>query len=160
MTSAIPLEETDSLDVTVGSEAHYKARIFYGDNCINDSDQWGFWIDALNYGADGFKNLDSGGDSGFSRNDINTKVRWSSDNTVNIQQRVELKLGYVQENADETYLGLSEQDFNADSNRGYAASVLDQFDSEHWQAHILYQAKFNDAWQVNTKAYVNRFDRQ
>lgn len=155
VTPTIPSDQEGMLEASVGTDAYQKYRLFYGDS----GDQFGYWIDALHYGADGFKELDGGGDTGFKRNDFNTKLQWRSSDAAEVYQQLDLKLGYADEDSDETYLGLSDADFDDDSARRYTASQLDRFESEHSQAHLFYLARFNDAWQVNAKGYVNRFDR-
>ena len=154
VTPAVPDTSEGQVAVTYGSDNFQKYRAFYGTRF----DHFGFWVDALNYQADGFKELDSGGDTGFDRNDINTKLSWYSDATADIYQQLTIKLGYADETADETYLGLTDEDFAANPDRRYIASQLDEFESEHWQVHALYQVDIND-WGINTRAYYQRFDR-
>jgi Fe(3+) dicitrate transport protein len=80
--------------------------------------------DLLHYSSDGFKEL-AGQDSGFERNDVNIKVQWQPD--TDLKQSVVLKIGYADEDADETYLGLTDADFDLDPTRRYPASQLDMY---------------------------------
>lgn len=154
-TPAVPTTTTGKMQLTYGSYDYRKARLMYGDG----GERMGYWIDATRYGADGFKELDNGGDTGFTRNDINAKWQWRSAKSASVRQTLQVKLGYADEVSDETYLGLTDDDFAENPNRRYIASELDQFESEHSQVHVLHLADFNNGWQLNTKAYVNRFDR-
>lgn len=155
VTPAIPRQREGLFNLSYGSDNYYKTRLFYGDQ----AEQWGYWVDALRYGADGFKQLDSGEDTGFVRNDLNTKIQWRSKDDAAFSQVVQLKLGYADEDSSETYLGLTDEDFARDPQRRYAASEEDHFTSEHTQAHLLHSADFHNGWQVFNKAYINRFDR-
>jgi Fe(3+) dicitrate transport protein len=154
-TPAVPKEAAGQLDVTAGNDNYQKYRATYGET----RGQFGYTLDALHYSADGFKELDSGGDTGFERNDINAKLQWHSDDNASIQHQVTLKLGYADENSDETYLGLSDADFDNDATRRYSASQLDEFESEHTQLHLIHHADFQNSLKLVSKLYYNRFDR-
>lgn len=151
----LPTETEGELSLTYGSDQYHKERLVYGDA----GEQWSYLLDGLRYGADGFKELDGGGDTGFVRNDLNAKLGWRSRPGAPVTQAVTLKLGYADENSNETYLGLTEDDFARNPLRRYAASALDEFESEHTQAHLLHLARFLEGWQWSNKLYINRFDR-
>ena len=154
-TKAIPDSAQGEVDVTYGSDAYRKLRVFYGDN----SEQFGYWVEALQYAADGFKDLDGGGDTGFVRNDVNTKLQWRSLDVVDMPQQFTLKLGFADEDSDETYLGLTDSDFDDDPYRRYAASQLDKFESDHSQVHLDHVIAVSDNFRLNTKLYWNKFNR-
>lgn len=154
-TQPVPASRSGELELTYGSHNYHKGRLVYG----NSGEQMGYLFDAMRYGADGFKELDNGQDTGFTRNDINVKWQWRSRKSANVAQTVQVKLGYADEVSDETYLGLTDEDFAENPNRRYNASALDEFESEHSQVHVLHMADFNNRWQLSSKAYVNRFDR-
>lgn len=155
VTRPVKDERQGEFGITYGSDNFQKYRAFYGDS----GEQWGYWVDGLRYSADGFKELDNGADTGFERNDINAKIRWRSKKDADIQQSVVVKIGYADEDSDETYLGLTDSDFALTPNRRYAASQLDGFDSNHEQVHVLYSVDFNENWSVFTRAYAQRFER-
>ncbi len=155
VTAPVPLEQEGRIEATYGTDNYQKYRLFYG----NTVGQWGYWIDGLRYSSDGFKDLDAGGDTGFERNDINAKIQWRSAYDARFEQQFQLKLGYADEDSDETYLGLTDDDFDRDENRRYVSSELDAFDSEHWQAHLIHHIDFNNDWQLTTRAYYNDYTR-
>ena len=122
-------------------------------------DQFGYLIEGLNVSADGFKDLDGAGandNTGFERNDVNLQTSWQILGEVN--QLFLLKLGYADEDANETYLGLTRNDFEADANRRYAASRLDKSEWTHEQFQLTHQLEVND-FVVTTDVYRNNFDR-
>lgn len=114
-------------------------------------------FDALSYSSDGFKQLANGADTGFVRNDYNIKAHWKPQ--TELKQSVILKLGYADEDSNETYLGLTDLDLNNDPTQRYPASQLDRFITEHSQIHLSHSIDLADDLQVNSKLYVNRFDR-
>ncbi|MGQ0620501.1 MAG: TonB-dependent receptor family protein [Panacagrimonas sp.] len=109
----------------------------------------------LHVASDGFKDLDGGGDTGFIKNEGLLKARHALGPGV-----LELRLGYADEESDETYLGLTEDDFRDNPNRRYRASALDHFDWDwnsvraDWQQDLLggklvasaYSHQFERAW--------------
>lgn len=144
------------IEAMYGTDNYRKLRASYGDSVGN----WSYLVDGLHFGSDGFKELDGGGDTGFKRNDVNAKLQWNSDGQSRFDHTVQLKLGYADEDSNETYLGLADVDFAANPDRRYASSALDHFESEHWQAHLTHVIDFNENWQLASKLYYNQFDRR
>ena len=155
VTRSVPDERLAEVDLSLGTDAFHKAAAVFG-GPIKQSD-WGFLIEGLRYASDGFKELDGGGDTGFVRNDVGVKLRWSP--SGGLDQRLTLKLGYADEDADETYLGLTDEDFRANPKRRYRATQLARFESQHFNAHLNYGFAVG-ALRLNAKAYWNRFERQ
>ncbi|GAA4944802.1 TonB-dependent receptor [Halioxenophilus aromaticivorans] len=155
VTAPTPNEQEGKVEATLGSDNFQKYRVFYGDRI----GQFSYWIDALHFGSDGFKSLDGGGDTGFERNDINAKVQWHSASDSRFYQEIQVKLGYADETSQETYLGLTDDDFAASPSRRYAASALDEFDSEHSQIHIFHFIDLGSGWNLTTRAYHNEYQR-
>ena len=150
ITSPIPPTRRAELDLSLGTAAFYKPIAIYGDA----NEHKGFLIEALRYGSDGFKELDGGGDTGFVRNDLGSKLFW----TPSTAHRITLRVGYTDENANETYLGLTDADFAAVPNRRYRASQHGRFQSERVGAHLNYDSKVGVV-HLNAKAYWHRFER-
>jgi len=91
----------------------------------------GVLVETFQQAADGFKTLDNGGPTGFTKSDHLAKLRWSTKPGARIRQDVSLKAGYTTELSNETYLGLTRADFNSDPYRRYAGSAQDRMDVEH-----------------------------
>jgi Fe(3+) dicitrate transport protein len=151
----INLDRRGKLEATFGTDNYQKYRTEFG----NQVGQFAYSVDLLHYSADGFKDLDGGGDTGFARNDINLKLEWNSAASSPLQQKLQLKLGFADEKSDETYLGLTDVDFMLTPDRRYMSSGLDEFISEHYQAHLFHSIQLKPNLRLFTKAYVNRFDR-
>ena len=143
------------VDLSVGSDGYYKGQVSYGGTKGN----FGYVFDLLSYGADGFKRVDrSNQDTGFERNDIGIKLAYSLPQS-RFEHRVTFLLEVGDEVADETYLGLTDDDFRATPNRRYAASQLAKFSSEHYNTLINYSARLTPKNTTNIKLYWNKFDR-
>ena len=70
--------------------------------------QWGYNLEFMQLSSNGFKNLDTGGDTGFDKTDVVAKLQWTSSSG---QHKVRVKGAQSGESSRETYLGLAQQDF-------------------------------------------------
>lgn len=154
VTRPVPYDRVAVVDVSAGTDNFYKAQASYGDR-IGET---GFIVDIAQLGSDGFKDLDTGGDTGFVRSEVNLKIQQNFD--TRRKQQLTLKLGWADEDADETYLGLSDEDFKADSDRRYAASQLARFQSDHLTVHVNHGIQWSENLKINTKAYWHEFNRE
>ena len=154
VTRPVPDDRVAVVDVSAGTDNFYKAQASYGDR-IGET---GFIVDIAQFGSDGFKDLDTGGDTGFVRSEVNLKIQRNFD--TRRRQQLTLKLGWADEDADETYLGLSDEDFKADSDRRYAASQLARFQSDHLTVHVNHGIQWSENLKINTKAYWHEFNRE
>ncbi|WP_370216124.1 TonB-dependent receptor family protein [Thalassolituus sp.] len=154
VTRPVPDDRVAVVDVSAGTDNFYKAQASYGDR-IGET---GFIVDIAQLGSDGFKDLDTGGDTGFVRSEVNLKIQQNFD--TRRKQQLTLKLGWADEDADETYLGLSDEDFKADSDRRYAASQLARFQSDHLTVHVNHGIQLSENLKINTKAYWHEFNRE
>tara|TARA_B110000027_G_scaffold109205_1_gene116568 strand:- start:1760 stop:3928 length:2169 start_codon:yes stop_codon:yes gene_type:complete len=116
-----------------------------------------YMFDAIHYSSDGFKKFRNGADTGFKRGDFNVKVHWRPKTDLN--QSVVLKIGYADEDSNETYLGLTDDDFNKTPTLRYPASQLDHFVSDHSQVHLSHNIDLENGIALKTKIYFNEFNR-
>ncbi|MCE2926631.1 MAG: TonB-dependent receptor [Rickettsiales bacterium] len=143
-------------DVAVGSYGGFRNSLRAGSASENVS----FLVEGHNEASDGFKEVDIvGGDTGFNQQDYMGKLKFKTDASADLYQELELKIGYNEDNSNETYLGLTSADFNANPYRRYAASQTDQFDA----VHNLYQLShtiepFKHA-SISTQLYRNDYTR-
>ena len=157
---SIPDREDDNTkngaaEISIGSHAFTKAHAYYGDS----NDNFGWLLEGVNLEADGFKELDGGGNTGFSKNDALLKLRFNSDFTDDTYHQFDIKLGYADEISNETYLGLSDNDFNANPLRRYAASQNDRMDWDHSQLSVSHYYDPYESFTVNTTIYRRAFSR-
>lgn len=153
VTRQVPEFSEGGLDLALGSDGYKKAHAYYG----NSQDNLGFLIEGVHLEADGFKQLDGGGNTGFDKNDLLAKVAYNIEGKQ-FNQRLELKLSYADELSDETYLGLTANDFAATPYRRYATSQDAQMDTRYQQIMFTHQLNADD-WQVTTRIYDNRYER-
>lgn len=161
-TRAVPDAQEGMIDVSAGSDAYSKVHGYYGTNIGN----LGVLVEAINMQADGFKELDGGGstlygtgdgNTGFDKNDIMAKFRYDL-TTGSVEHTFGLKASYADEKSNETYLGLTDEDFYANPDRRYAASELDNMDWQHEQVQFTHFMQ-TDSFDITTHVYRNNFER-
>lgn len=125
----------------------------------HSTDQFGFVTQYFNYNSDGFKSLDGGGNTGFDKSDYLGKVRWNTALDAKVFQSFTFKFQFSEEASNETYLGLTQDDFDADPYRRYLASAADRMDTKHQQFQLDHLIRPSQNLKIRTTAYLNNFDR-
>jgi Fe(3+) dicitrate transport protein len=155
VSSEIPDNELGGLvDVALGSDGFKKVHALVG----GQNDTNGGLLEIYDYRADGFKNLNSGQDTGFVKTDIMGKFETYLD--AEKRHHLEFKLKYSEESSDETYLGITQQDFdNGNLFQRYSASQVDNMSTEHKHASVHYDYIINNDMDISVVAYLNDFHR-
>jgi len=151
ISTAIPSSSLNSVDFTAGSFGKTVLHVKSG----NTVGQWGYLFEVYNDMTDGFKELDGGGDTGYAKTDLMAKVRYA----MSTNHALEMKVSMTDEISDETYLGLSDDDYAANPLRRYRASQLDEMDADHTQVVLSYAGKLSDNLSLAVSAYNNEFAR-
>jgi len=155
ISSPIPEMLAWDAELAGGSDETGKARARIGDSYEN----FGWLGETYQIRTGGFKELDGGGDTGFEIHDYVVKGRVRTDPDATRYQELELKLHRYDEVSDETYLGLTDADFEADPFRRYAASREDVMDAEQTQVQLRHFLRPTEALDLTTVAYRNEFKR-
>lgn len=117
-------------------------------------------VEVYDSNNDGFKKLgSSSADTGYDIEDYLGKLRLHTGKDSDIQQSLEFKFSKTDNDSNETYLGLTQADFDADPYQRYAASALDNIDTEHEQYQLTHEIAFESGIQIVTTAYRNEFSR-
>lgn len=119
----------------------------------------GFVVETFQNQADGFKDLDNGGPTGFINQDYIAKVRFNTAADAKIYQAVTFKIGQTTGDSDETYLGLTESDFNATPNRRYFGSQVDNIQTEQHQYSVKYNIIPTQFMDISITGYRTDFKR-
>lgn len=120
---------------------------------------FGYMVEYLRYQSDGFKKYEDHAAKGFKRNDIIAKIRVKTDHVKGVNHALELKFGYADENSDETYVGLSADDFKKTPFLRYPGSQMDKLKTDHRQWVATYLLTFSNKLKITTNAYYNYFHR-
>jgi Fe(3+) dicitrate transport protein len=156
VTASVPTSMRVDVDVAGGEDATGKALVRAG-----DSYRYGGWlVEAHQLRTDGFKEMESGGDTGFRSSNFMAKLRLNTDREARgAYQELELKLNRFDETSNETYLGLTDADFRATPLLRYAATQADVLNADASQVQLRHFARPNEWLDITTVAYRNDFFR-
>ena len=155
ISTQIPTEFSGKIRASYGSFNSNQLHATIG----GSNETFGYVVEYLNYGSDGFKNLPSGDDTGFNKNDFVGKLRANLFQNSSVKQSLEFKFQYSDETSNETYLGLSQTDFDQNPFDRYAASNDDVMNADHTQFSLTHRADFSESFRITTTAYNNNFSR-
>ena len=156
VTRAVPISgHTFGLDTSYGQFESIKAHTYYGYGWS----RFGFLVEGARLQTDGFKELDNGGNTGFEKNELMLKLRANNNPNSDLFHQVLLKVGYADERSFETYLGLTQADFNLNPYRRYSASQMGEMDWYRTQIKADYQLSIGDDFDLKLVAYRHDFSR-
>jgi Fe(3+) dicitrate transport protein len=151
VSTPIPAESAGNVNASYGENAEMNLLANYGAR----NGDFGFLIETVQRRSDGFKDIDrSNDDTGFDIQDYMVKLSWEGE-----RQSVLLKAQYSEETSDETYLGLTDADFDDDSERRYGLSEPDEMDNDHQGYNLFYRLALTDKVNLSATAYYNEFSR-
>ena len=118
----------------------------------------GFLLETFQDRAEGFKTLDVG-QTGFEIADYVAKLGFYSKPSALREQSLVFKIQRSDETADETYLGLTQADFNTNPYMRYRASQKDQLRAKHETYQALYNGELGAQSSITLLAYRTEFSR-
>ena len=155
VSTPIPNSFSGKANISYGSKNTFKSHTSVGSSWKH----FGYMVEYLRYQSDGFKKYEDHAAKGFKRNDIIAKIRVKTDHVKGVNHALELKFGYADENSDETYVGLSVDDFKKTPFLRYAGSQMDKLKTDHRQWVATYLLTFSNKLKITTNAYYNYFHR-
>jgi Fe(3+) dicitrate transport protein len=156
ISTPIPSAASGELQLELGEDGESRVHAWYGDS----AEQYGWLVETHQHDADGFKQIDrSERDTGLNKEDYMVKLRLNSEQGAELYNQLDIKLQYSTEVSNQSYLGLTDSDFDADSNRRYGLSELDQMDNEHAGINVSHLIVFSEELSLKTTAYYNDFER-
>jgi len=158
VSTPIPTEHQGEITALYGTDATNQLIARYGGKL----DDFGYLFEFTNYGSDGFKtipNLKNNAD-GFDLQDYLAKFSYDLASASGANNHFEFKLSKTEQSADSSYLGLTQEDFANDPYQRYAASALDNIQTDHEQIQLNYVfTPVSEEWQLGITAYNNDFAR-
>lgn len=151
LSTAIPNSFKGFAQLSAGSFGTNQQRLWVGDSQQN----FDYVFEVNRLASNGFKELDNGGATGFDRRDIMAKLRWHNGALSKIPQSLTLKMVNTSEKADETYLGLTFEDYQLNPFRRYSASQKDLLNLSHNHISLTYSAKPSSQFSLVTTAYYS-----
>ena len=152
----IPPSEAGNVTTEISENAGKRIHSWYG----NSTDNAGFVIETFQDETNGFKELQqSSRDTGFEKQDYVAKARFNSDASADVYHQLDLKFQYSEELSNETYLGLTDDDFRRDPNKRYFLSQLDNMDNRHKGYSARHLVELTEDLSLTTTLYRNEFKR-
>ncbi|MDQ2076409.1 TonB-dependent receptor domain-containing protein [Marinimicrobium sp. ABcell2] len=166
---ALNLISTQIPEYTSG-QIHYRRGSNNGERTHayagGSGDRWGWLIENYAEQSDGFKELDyptSGRlpnkpnnpvpEAGMDRNNSVAKLRWNSAPGAAVSQSLEFKYSLDERRVYDSYLGILAEDFQANPNRRYAGSQLDEINTENELFQLRHSIDFSETTQLVTTFY-------
>jgi Fe(3+) dicitrate transport protein len=160
-TREIPRDPHGAIDLALGSTWFTRAHAYYG-----ASNEWGgFLVEGAYARSDGFKHVgdpEDGEDplhTGFDRGELVLRGELRGTFPDDVYHRLELRAGVGAEVSNETYLGLTDEDFRRDPYLRYEASELDRMSWWRTEVQLRHRLEWGDDFELRTTAYRHDFDR-
>jgi Fe(3+) dicitrate transport protein len=151
LSTAIPNSFKGFAQLSCGSFATNQQRIWVG----NHHENFDYVIEINRIASNGFKELDNGSNTGFDRRDIMGKLRWHTNKKVKIPQSVTLKVLNTTEKGNETYLGLTYEDYKANPLKRYSGTQNDILNLKHSHISLNHTIVPSKNVLVNTTTYYS-----
>ncbi len=151
-----PVSDDNHIDLMLEAGANETYR---GHASLNRriSDQMQILLETHQWQSDGFQHFqENNQDTGLDVQDYMFKFRYQSEND---RHQVELKLQETRQVSNQSYLGLTDSDFQDSPLLRYNVSALDKMQSQHQQAMIQYRFSPTDSSKLVITAYQNRLYR-
>jgi Fe(3+) dicitrate transport protein len=156
VTAPIPDGDHAYADLAAGMFLSRKAHV----RLSTSGDHLGILVEGVHEANDGFKRLDGGGgDTGYARYEVMTKARASFGTETSLLHELQLKLGLSTEQSNETYLGLTTEDFEQDPYRRYAPSQDDRMSYWRTQVALTHTAQRGDDLEITSTFYRHDLHR-
>ncbi len=160
LSTPIPTESESYVKVMHGSFNETQTHIYHGDRIGNFS----YLIEGVGRTTDGFKTIDSLENAQFYSDEtghriFDPSIKLAYEFNTTMYQSIEAGFGRFDMKANETYVGLTDEDFAQNPYRRYSATRFDRIDTEQDRTYLRHYLAFSDRVDVTTTGYYNRFSR-
>ena len=133
VSTQIPREVEGRVAAEIGQDESIRVHATYGDT---SDDGLGFLIETQQWRSAGYQKIDrSGRETGLDVADYTLKAAYSPDESPH---SLAIKIQLADQTSNQSYLGLTNVDFNRDAERRYGLSFLDQIRTDHEQVILRY----------------------
>ena len=156
LSTPIPSETGGMLNQEFGEDGTMRTHLILGAVGKNVA----FSIESHTWETDGFDFIKASSDNtGFDKDDVVIKFRLNSDKDEDrIYHELNFKYQDSDEISDQSYVGLSDDDFRIDPHARYGLTAYDEMDNKHEQWSVNYLADFGNL-EFSATIYENDFTR-
>ena len=154
----IPEKPRGQIGLMYGRFQTIRGHLHYG----RQNDWGGFIVEGIHLGSAGFKEQQSSfgrDDTGFQRTEASLKAHFNNKLDAHAFNRLTIKFVGSRESSNETYVGLSDEDFRNDPYQRYAGSQLDNMSWWRTAISLRHNLAVGDRVRLETTAYRHDFDR-
>jgi Fe(3+) dicitrate transport protein len=154
VSTPIPTEMSGNIVTEAGENSTYRVHATYGGRSESG---FGFLLETHQWQSDGFQDIDrSNNNTGLDVEDYTVKLGYAPNDSAH---SIELKLQSTEQSSNQSYLGLTDADFDNSAFRRYGISALDNIKTEHEQQILRYSYDISDSLDVSVTAYNNEHQR-
>ncbi|HLF31095.1 MAG TPA: TonB-dependent receptor [Xanthomonadales bacterium] len=156
VSTPVPDQDSGFLQGEYGSDSTWRVHGWYG----GGNDRARYLAETYQWNSDGYQRIDrSDNSTGFSKQDYLAKLAFYSDPAATLYQRFEIKLQYSEEDSQQSYLGLTDDDFEQDELRRYGLSAIDEINTKHDQIALSWRLENQNGDGLSITGYHNDFER-
>ena len=150
ISTPIPEVNSGKFVQEIGQNGMARTHAYYGASQGN----FGALVEVHEHSSDGFDSIANvGGDTGFDKSDLMIKARYSSGNHTVTFKRVD-----IDENSDQSYVGLTQSSFKSNPRMRYGATAYDEMMNDGEQTSLTYVGDF-DNFDVVFTSWQNDYHR-
>ena len=150
ISTPIPNAPSGKFVQELGENGMMRTHAYYG----GTSGNFGGLVEVHEHESDGFDSIANvGGDTGFDKSDLMVKARYESG-----AHSLTLKMVDIDENSNQSYVGLSQASFNANPRQRYGATAYDKMMNDGEQTSLTYVGDF-DNFNVQFTSWQNDYHR-
>lgn len=153
LSTPIPTDTGGQVLLEAAEDSTYRLHGHFGQTLDNG---FAYLIETHQWRSDGFQQIDRGGDTGLDVRDYTVKLAYAP---AESRHKVELKWQVADQDSDQSYLGLTDSDFDDDGLRRYGLSALDNIDTAHDQIIVRYEFSLSDSASLSLTGYRNEHER-
>ena len=150
ISTPIPNAPSGKFVQELGENGMMRTHAYYG----GTSGNFGGLVEVHEHESDGFDSIANvGGDTGFDKSDLMVKARYESG-----AHSLTLKMVDIDENSNQSYVGLSQASFNSNPRQRYGATAYDKMMNDGEQTSLTYVGDF-DNFNVQFTSWQNDYHR-
>ena len=150
ISTPIPEVNSGKFIQELGENGMARTHAYYGINSGN----FGALVEVHEHSSDGFDSIANvGGDTGFDKSDLMIKAEYNTGN-----HSLRFKMVDLEENSDQSYVGLSQASFNKNPRMRYGATAYDEMMNDGEQTSLTYVGDF-DNFDVVFTSWQNDYHR-
>ena len=150
ISTPIPSTTSGKFVQELGENGMMRTHAYFG----GTSGNFGALVEVHEHESDGFDSIANvGGDTGFDKSDLMVKARYESG-----AHSLTLKMVDIDENSNQSYVGLSQASFNANPRVRYGATAYDKMMNDGEQTSLTYVGDFEN-FNVQFTSWQNDYHR-